>query len=167
MIIYVITSGDYSDYHIEKVFIDKEKAEKYVEYQNRYIKYDECRLEEYDTEEQQFEPVVNVSLHYYLNKPNLWEQYSCWIESKTTLEENIKDFEVTFRWDSYHKTFEFYMKQTLQIDIDNIETFKNKYKKVCEDLAMQIKSLMEIENWNEEMIQNWLKEKYKGYNFHN
>jgi len=30
-IVYIITKGDYSDYHIEAVFLDKEAADKYIE----------------------------------------------------------------------------------------------------------------------------------------
>ena len=30
MKVYIVTDGDYSDYHIEAVFTDKEKAEKYA-----------------------------------------------------------------------------------------------------------------------------------------
>lgn len=31
MIVYIVTAGEYSDYHICRVFLDKEKADKYVE----------------------------------------------------------------------------------------------------------------------------------------
>ena len=32
--VYIVTSGDYSDYHIERVFQSKEKAEAYVRARN-------------------------------------------------------------------------------------------------------------------------------------
>ena len=35
MKVYVITEGEYSDYHIEKVFLDKAKAEEFCALQNR------------------------------------------------------------------------------------------------------------------------------------
>ena len=39
MIIYVVTSGSYSDYGIDKVFLSKEKAESYVAYKwGRFIR---------------------------------------------------------------------------------------------------------------------------------
>ena len=47
--IYVVTSGSYSDYHIEQVFLNKEKAEEYIEKFNKATVYDEARLEEYET----------------------------------------------------------------------------------------------------------------------
>ena len=44
MIVYVVTEGSYSDYHIEAVFADKEQA-------NLYLKlHPDCEIEEYDTE---------------------------------------------------------------------------------------------------------------------
>ena len=39
--IYVVTDGEYSDYHIEGVFLDKEKAYKYAE-------LNDCIVEEYE-----------------------------------------------------------------------------------------------------------------------
>lgn len=35
MKIYVITSGDYSDYHIDQIFLDERKAEDYVKYHQK------------------------------------------------------------------------------------------------------------------------------------
>lgn len=39
--IYIVTDGEYSDYHIEGVFLDKEKAYKYAE-------LNDCIVEEYE-----------------------------------------------------------------------------------------------------------------------
>ena len=43
MKVYVVTSGCYSDYRIEDVFINKEKAEEFIKW------YNDCTIEEYDT----------------------------------------------------------------------------------------------------------------------
>lgn len=45
--IYIVTSGEYSDYHIEAVFTTKEKAVEYVEQHGTY--YD---IEEYDLDKE-------------------------------------------------------------------------------------------------------------------
>ena len=50
MIVYVITKGCYSDYHICEVTTDKNKAEKLVRLYSD--SYDNAKIEEYDTEEQ-------------------------------------------------------------------------------------------------------------------
>jgi hypothetical protein len=169
MKIYVVTSGDYSDYHIDKVFIDEEKAKKYIECQNRYLEYnDKSRLEEYDTEEKDFESVVEIWVSYE-DKPKFkfTKKYMCTIESFTTIDKASEDFEISCRWDDWDKTLKLNMEQVLPININNIDEFKNKYQKICEDLMTQIKSLYEIESWTIDMINDWLKEKYKGYVFHN
>jgi len=50
MKVYVVTAGQYSDYHIEQVFLDKEKAENYVKYHNSDPDWYDCAtVEEYDT----------------------------------------------------------------------------------------------------------------------
>lgn len=48
MIIYVVTQGNYSDYHICGVALSIERAMKLVKLHSRY--YDEPQIEEYDTE---------------------------------------------------------------------------------------------------------------------
>lgn len=48
MKIYVVTEGEYSDYHIEGVFLTKEAADKYVKVRYDGRAYDPC-VEEYDT----------------------------------------------------------------------------------------------------------------------
>lgn len=50
MKIYVVTSGEYSDYCIEAVFTDKEKAKLYCAAHEKYTA-DYPRIEEYDTED--------------------------------------------------------------------------------------------------------------------
>ncbi len=35
MTVYIVTAGEYSDYHIERVFLSYEKAEQYIALQNR------------------------------------------------------------------------------------------------------------------------------------
>ena len=49
MKIYVVTEGEYSDYHIEGVFLTKEAADKYVKLHYPDVKYAYPNVEEYDT----------------------------------------------------------------------------------------------------------------------
>ena len=52
MIVYIVTAGEYSDYHIERVFLDRKKAEQYVALQNRnfeWYDYDNWNIEEEET----------------------------------------------------------------------------------------------------------------------
>lgn len=47
MEVYIVTTGCYSDYGIDKVFLDKEKAEHYAEWR------EDARVEVYSTEEEE------------------------------------------------------------------------------------------------------------------
>lgn len=52
MIVYIVTAGEYSDYHIERVFLDRKKAEQYVALQHRnseWYTYDTWNIEEEET----------------------------------------------------------------------------------------------------------------------
>ena len=51
MRVYVITSGDYSDYCIMGVTLDKENAERYVELYNGKSEYYQAKIEEYETDQ--------------------------------------------------------------------------------------------------------------------
>lgn len=53
MKVYVITAGEYSDYHIVTVTTDKEKADNFVKVHNdsKCFYYDDAYVEEYDTDD--------------------------------------------------------------------------------------------------------------------
>ena len=60
MKVYVVTYGAYSEYHIKKVFLDKEKAEKYLALITKSDVFDDYdfdsgRVEEYDTADDEIE----------------------------------------------------------------------------------------------------------------
>ena len=60
--VYVVTSGEYSDYHIEQVFLDEQKAEMYKDNINRNNKYgDDCVVEVYDTFD---DNISNANMRY-------------------------------------------------------------------------------------------------------
>lgn len=50
MKIYVITQGEYSDYHIVGVTLDRGKAERWVNEYNMGKAYDDAQIEEYETD---------------------------------------------------------------------------------------------------------------------
>lgn len=64
MKIYIVTAGEYSDYHIVNIFTDKEKAEKYVALQNELNPHDEGWLTEWETADDKVDTNVKVA-HYY------------------------------------------------------------------------------------------------------
>ena len=67
MKVYIVTAGEYSDYHICKVFLDKEKAEKYVALENEMNKYysDNCYINEWDTADDSVDMTAQAATYYY------------------------------------------------------------------------------------------------------
>lgn len=66
MKVYVITAGEYSDYCIQAVTLNREKAELICAINNRNIRYseDQSKIEEYDTDEIQCESIGDVGICY-------------------------------------------------------------------------------------------------------
>lgn len=67
MKVYVVTAGEYSDYHICKIFLDKEKAEKYVALENEINEYlcDQCWVDEWDTSDDSVDMDAKTATYYY------------------------------------------------------------------------------------------------------
>jgi hypothetical protein len=49
--IYIVTAGEYSDYHVVSVFDSRDKAESFVEYYNDNDNWSEAGIEEYELNE--------------------------------------------------------------------------------------------------------------------
>lgn len=65
MRVYIITSGEYSDYEIEHVTLDKEKAERYCAVLNGKSRYEDYRVEEYKLDD--FEVSENLEIKWRVN----------------------------------------------------------------------------------------------------
>lgn len=131
MKVYVVTSGCYSDYTIEKVFTDEAKAEEYAEWL--------CNsnpVEEYDTEDN-----LVVEKYYKINiymkvydtgnsEPNVHIYKECDKNSWGTRGIYYLD---------YHKReggyFEIYINRLIPAQNWNEEFYVNKYTKAIYDLA--------------------------------
>ena len=69
-IIYVVTAGCYSDYHIEAVFKDKSKAEYYC------TCHEDCEIEEYSLSDSNiFTPFESVVINF-----DIYKNKSFWIK---------------------------------------------------------------------------------------
>ena len=68
MKIYVVTSGEYSEYGIDSVFIDKHKAEIYCAENNKSeYGYNDYRIEEYESEDENIEGDLEIAWRYEIN----------------------------------------------------------------------------------------------------
>lgn len=71
MTIYIVTSGEYSDYWIDGVFLDKYEADKYCAVRNEESAYTNYRVEEYEEGEGKIEADLDlVYLFIVLDKAN-------------------------------------------------------------------------------------------------
>ena len=59
MKLYVITSGEYSDYGIECIFTDRAKAENYLKYHEHEDWWSDMRIEEYESQDDKYTIVTN------------------------------------------------------------------------------------------------------------
>jgi hypothetical protein len=66
MKVYVVTEGEYSDYSIVKVFLNKEKAEKYAELYGKGDWFDTTRVEEYIVYDEFFDSKLTEPIEFYV-----------------------------------------------------------------------------------------------------
>ena len=64
MKVYLITGGEYSEYHVFAVKLDKEEAEKVCAEQNEISREDSFHVEEYDTEDIKVDSATEVKKRY-------------------------------------------------------------------------------------------------------
>lgn len=131
MKIYIVTTGSYSDYCINKVFTDKDKAEEYRKW---------CRdandLEEYDTEDNiEFQKFYYIRLHYRVNDDGRNSEPTVSVE-RCSREQIYSNYTAV---SDMHKYGGKYMEITIIRFIPeqnwNEQFYINKYTKAIYDLA--------------------------------
>lgn len=140
--IYIVTTGEYSDYHIVKVFNDKQKAEKYIQLYNQKndYEYDKLDLEEYDITNTVPEYKDYIHIVYDITNDDLyidtirdWDNY---YEEKTQYDARIyKDSENPNIKSNMTEHLYLYRKVNSN---KSIEEEKQKYIKACYDIAKRI-----------------------------
>ena len=158
MKVYVVTTGCYSDYSIDKIFTDRQKAENYKEWT-----YDANEIEEYDTEDDVvFEKLYKVKVRYtehlmpYDNtEPNITIE-KCKVVDKYNTSPCYFSLN---RW-SKNALFDMTMIRFVPEQNWNEEFYVNKYKKAMYDYLAIVKQKM-LEGCSERDIQILL----KGYKY--
>jgi hypothetical protein len=148
MKVYVVTTGSYSDYGIDKVFTNKEKAEEYAEWLE-----DSNDVEEYETDDNvSFEKLHNVHVQmkvYDNGKEDL---------SYRVYKTKDKCNSYTYLSD-YHKYGGDYIDITLSRYVTNEnfneEFYRNKYTKAIYDVLAIIRSKL-ADGYNEKEINELL-----------
>lgn len=87
MKIYVITQGEYSDYTICAVSVDKDDAERKCALLNQNVRYGEyCEIEEYDTDDMEVETTEEVKKRFEMCVRERTGEIKWFIESYLTFE---------------------------------------------------------------------------------
>jgi hypothetical protein len=160
MKIYIVTAGEYSDYHIVRVFLDKEKAERYISLCGNH--YDEPVIEEYETDDDSIIEEINFIRAEFIKTKNE-SKVNIQIKKSNTLDDNEEKINGNWFW--YYETLnqkQLIIERVLKNGYDE-KRLKEKYKKVCYDLMTKIESLIEIEGWTNKMIQEWLNQNADKY----
>ena len=130
--VYVITSGEYSSYCIEKIFLDKIKAEKYCKYHRNF------QIEEYDTSDNDIYTLFKyVDIFYKFNISKY--DFHIDISIKTAYrEESTCYLEPWFHTSAYYEYITINYTHPIN-ELEDEEKIKNKYMKVFQDITAEIK----------------------------
>lgn len=147
MKIYIITKGEYSDYHIVTTFNDKKTADDFVNLMNkRFSNYSEkYEIEEYDI----------------LEKIDDYKPYDVFLNISYDSRDKKIDFSTTF-WGSYERKIFFYKEGFFIASLKVNLTAKNviEYEKIMKDWIVQIEyELQNVFNGNLELFEKYWKEK--------
>lgn len=130
MKVYIVTAGIYSDYHIERVFTDYDKAKE-------FSKWNEMYLEEYDTDDN-----IEINKGYEFNvcvkiDKNNDISISQGIFEKTT--EFYKDSTYLYDYSTINLGYELSITRYLKNDKINPEEYLDRLKKSAYDIAYVVK----------------------------
>jgi hypothetical protein len=163
MKIYIVSSGEYSDYGIDRIFLDEEKAKRYVELSQNG--WNSTRLEEWETsDDEQIDEITYIYAHYSKGcKYRSSDSMAVEIRKTNGLDDREKAHIKNYFWFSdYSGEKQVLIERVLKGNYEE-EKLKSKYTKVCYDLMAKIDSLLSIEGWNEKMIQEWLGQNIEEY----
>ena len=147
--IYVVTSGQYSDYIIEKIFEKKEDAEKYLSLvNNKWCIYNND-IEEYELITHAPEMATKGSLVVTINEDRVKEQR---YEESPEIDIDIDPSDFWYRCDENYITFKY--SQGVRDDIE-----RARMKKSLCDLVAECKALMALECWTPGMVREMVEAK--------
>jgi hypothetical protein len=156
MKVYIVTAGSYSDYRIEKVFIDKEKAEKYIALCQD--NWDYPQIEEFETDDDKLIDKITYIKASYSKGRSSYRKNEVEVEIKVTntLDNSEEDMNRnSFYFYSWSGDKDLTILRVLKGEYDE-ERLKSKYAKVTYDLMAKIESLLDIEGWDDKMVKEWL-----------
>ena len=134
MKIYIVSAGSYSDYHIEKLFSNKDKAEEYADWLEDSNDVEEYEVDDITEYKKYYKIIVNIK--YHDNGKCDFTYHTCktvdnWCAKGDT---SISD---------YHKYngdyISLYLNRLVESQNYNEEFYKNKYTKAAYDLLATVR----------------------------
>ena len=166
--VYIVTAGEYSDYRIEAVFLNEEKAEKYCSIKNRKSNYTNYRIETYDTCDNDIS-FQNDRICYndktYQTDTYIDYEYVCGSRepkisvNNYTLDDEEREKSLCECFNCSCENHRFYGRRIFTGVLD--DNVVNKYKKYCYDRMAYCKSLL-LEGFSGREITAFLKKGYRG-----
>jgi hypothetical protein len=168
MKIYLVSSGEYSDYGIRKIFLNEENALKYANTHNR--KYEDYQVEEWDAVDSE-ENFILQEFKYVTVYYNVYEdgeiEFKLEVNKTSSADiENELDLNDTYYYETkgwtgsysgYKKGYNtVYLKRQISGDV-NEEKLKDKYLKVCQDTYAKIKYMLDVDGLTKEDVNVALK----------
>lgn len=152
MKIYVITSGMYSDYGIEAIFLDKEKAENYVKYHGSGGYYGDLpSIEEWDTSDEEYQ--MQADGHYVVSYSEcIWvgsgkneyprnEYTECKLMPPDAPSHVLEERNLLYPTDYSEWLWYLSIKRCFrESEVKNEKGAKKKVEKIFHDMAAQLKS---------------------------
>lgn len=160
---YVVTSGSYSDYSIDRVFLDKEKAERYIKLCDNHG--DTPIIEEYDIDDNNsIDEIVYVEGKHYKNQVSIFKNKEMDVSIKRTNSLDDEPQEIKRNWFhiNYDESYSLTIRRVLSNGSFDEKKIIKKYEKVLYDLMAQVEYLMST-GWDGRMIQEWFNQKSDEY----
>lgn len=143
--VYVVTSGEYSDYIIDKVFIDESVAKNYVEFNNKYGNSYEQYLEVYDlNEDKKFKEVNYVVASFEVNTKNNTFELEIDIEKTNNIDWDESISNTTVYQSKSRFINEVYICRLITDENYDEDFIKSKYKKVLYKLMDDVNYLLSL-----------------------
>ena len=166
--VYIVTSGEYSDYHIDAVFASREKAEGYVKIKNREDKEDGCDFV-YNIEETLLgDGYVNINCWYvrvemFFSKKFEEIRHNVVIYGKNGVDANLQRISPHFNSytskNGYVFTFATYAPT---VGFDTEEKIEEYYAKVVRDYVTKIKNVVQSGELSIRAATVWINEKIEN-----
>ena len=137
--IYIVTSGEYSDYGIATVFESEEKAEEFIAYAKRKNNWCDYRIEDYAIADS----VEDYKLENYVAISAISKDYFRYTEYTNNTGEEPKE--------AYNETRYFYYGSygsEIGVSISRVKTDgmdEEKARKVCAELLAKAKYMVEVD----------------------